>query len=236
MRWFSIVAGLTAVGVAGSCSTQQPSETGTAPARPVSAQVALPLWNFDSEAAGDLPGGWKIETTHPRGADATWRIIADSEAPSGGHVLALTSPNHDYGGAYNLCWTDAVHFRDGIVEVKARANTGEEDQGGGPIWRAQDKNNYYIARYNPLEHNFRIYYVKDGARKKLASAPRLTIGVGEWFTIRIVHNGSRIEGWLNGSRLLEISDTTFKDAGGVGLWTKADAVTAFDDFSVVLND
>ena len=160
--------------------------------------------------------------------------MADSKASSGGHVLALTSPNHDSGGAYNLCWTDSIRFKDGIVEVKARAHTGEVDQGGGPIWRAQDKNNYYIARYNPLERNFRVYYVKEGARKMLASASDLTIGAGEWFTIRIVHNGSQIEGWLNGNRLLEVTDATFKDAGGVGLWTKADAATAFDDFSVDL--
>ena len=162
--------------------------------------------------------------------------MADSDAPSGQKVLALTSPNHDFGGAYNLCWRDDIRFKNGTLEVTVRANTGDEDQGGGPIWRVQDKNNYYIARYNPLENNFRLYKVKDGVRKMLASAPRLEIKNSEWFTIRIVHNGSQIEGWLNGEKLLEVSDATLTRAGGVGLWTKADAATSFDDFSVAFTD
>ncbi len=199
--------------------------------------AAAPLaWNFERDAAGNSAEGWKVETTNPKGPDATWNIIADSDAPSGQKVLTLTSPNHDFGGAYNLCWRDEVRFKDGTLEVLVRANTGDEDQGGGPIWRVQDKNNYYIARYNPLENNFRLYEVKDGARKMLASAPRLKIRAGEWFTIRIVHNGSQIEAWLNGKKLLEVTDVTLTQAGGVGLWTKADAVTSFDDFSVAFTD
>jgi hypothetical protein len=193
-------------------------------------------WDFERDAAGSLPAGWKVETTNPKGPDATWNVMADSDAPSGQKTLALTSPNHDFGGAFNLCWRDDVRFKDGILEVTVRANTGDVDQGGGPIWRVQDKNNYYIARYNPLENNFRLYQVKDGARKQLATAPRLEIEAGEWFTIRIVHNGSRIEGWLNGEKLLEVTDATHTQAGGVGLWTKADAVTSFDDLMVTFSD
>ena len=162
--------------------------------------------------------------------------MADSDAPSGRQILALTSPNHDFGGAYNLCWRDDVRFKNGTLEVTVRANAGVEDQGGGPIWRVKDKNNYHIARYNPLENNFRLYYVKDGARKMLASASHLEIKASEWITIRIVHNGSQIEGWLNGEKLLEVTDLTHTQAVGLGLWTKADAVSSFDDFSVVFTD
>ena len=199
--------------------------------------AAAPLtWDFERDTAGSAPAGWKIETTNLKGPDATWNTMADSDAPSGRKVLTLTSPNHDFGGAYNLCWRDDIRFKDGTLEVTVRADTGDEDQGGGPIWRVQDKNNYYIARYNPLENNFRLYYVKRGVRKLLASAPRLKIKAGEWFTIRIVHNGSRIEGWLNGDKLLEVTDVTLAQAGGVGLWTKADAATSFDDFAVVFTD
>ena len=212
--------------------------------RPVSAYVAeaptldgnSQVFNFENEPAGGSPEGWRIETTNSRGPDATWNIVADSEAPSGGNVLTLTSPNHNLGGAYNLCWRDDIRFKDGVLELKVHANSGEEDQGGGPIWRVKDKNNYYSARYNPLENNFRLYFVKDGARKMLASKARLEIGAGEWFTIRIVHNGSRIEAWLKGNKLLEVEDATFSAAGGVGFWTKADAATSFDDFSVVFTD
>ena len=194
------------------------------------------VWDFEDDPAGSPPEGWKVETTNPRGPHATWKIMADPDAPSGQNVLTLTSPNHDFGGAYNLCWTDGIRFKDGTLEVNVRANTGEEDQGGGPIWRAKDKNNYYIARYNPLENNFRLYYVKNGARKMLASASHLKINAGEWFTIRIVHNGPHIEGWLRGNKFLEVEDSTFTESGGVGLWTKADAATSFDDFSLVFTD
>ncbi len=194
------------------------------------------VFNFENGPAGGSPEGWRVETTKSQGPDATWKITADSGAPSGGNVLTLTSPNHNFGGAYNLCWRDDIRFKDGVLELKVRANTGEEDQGGGPIWRVRDKNNYYIARYNPLENNLRVYYVKNGARTMLASAARLKIGAGEWFTISIVHNGSQIEGWLNGDKLLEVTDVTHTQAGGVGLWTKADAATSFDDFAVAFTD
>jgi hypothetical protein len=133
---------------------------------------------------------------------------------------------------FNLCWTRDIAFEDGEIEVKVRANTGKEDQGGGVIWRARDANNYYIARYNPLENNFRIYYVENGSRKQLASAGRVGIPAGEWFTLKIIQHGDKIEGYLNGKKYLEVSDNTFTGPGGVGFWTKADAASSFDDLRV----
>ncbi len=189
-------------------------------------------WDFEDVPLGQLPRGWRVEGTNQRGPLATWQVVADETAPSGKKVLALTSPNHDFGGTFNLCWTDAVSFLNGELEVGFKANAGREDEGGGLIWRVRDRDNYYVARFNPLEENFRLYYVKDGARKMLASA---TIGLkaGVWHRMRITHAGPRIEGYLNGNKLLEVVDTTFEEAGGIGLWTKADATTSFDDLSVV---
>ena len=101
------------------------------------------------------------------------------------------------------------------------------------IWRrVKDKDNYYIARYNPLENNFRIYYVKDGARRMLASA-RLKLPARVWHIMKIVHEGKDIGGYLNGQKYLVVEDDTFDEPGGVGLWTKADAATSFDDFGVI---
>jgi len=108
--------------------------------------------------------------------------------------------------------------------VHFKAISGVEDQGGGPIWRIQDKDNYYIARANPLESNFRIYYVKDGARRILDSE-RVRVPSKQWHIIKIVHKGKKIKGYLNGEKLFEYEDDTFPESGGVGLWTKADAVT-----------
>lgn len=188
-------------------------------------------WNFDDVPAGQLPVGWKVEGTNQRGPIATWKVIDDDSAPSGKKVLALTSPNHDSGSTFNICWTDAVSFLNGEIGVRFKANTGEEDQGGGVIWRAQDKNNYYVARFNPLEDNFRIYYVKDGGRKMRAST-RIRLPAGVWHGMKITHDGEKIAGYLNGKKLLEVTDRTFSAAGGIGLWTKADAATSFDELAV----
>ena len=188
-------------------------------------------WNFDDVAIGKLPARWRVEATNQRGPLATWQVVNDKTAPSGTRVLALTSPNHRFGGTFNICWTDALSFRDGVISVRFKAVKGREDQGGGVIWRVQDKANYYIARFNPLEDNFRIYYVRDGARKTLADA-QISLPAGKWHTLKIVQQGHRFKGYLNGKKLLDGTDSLFTQPGGVGLWTKADAVTSFDDFVI----
>ncbi|RKX43157.1 MAG: hypothetical protein DRP64_08640 [Verrucomicrobia bacterium] len=187
--------------------------------------------NFEQVPAGQLPAGWKVETTNLKGELAVWKVIEDSTAPFGKNVLAMTNPNLAAGDTFNLCWTDTVSFLDGEIEVRFKAVTGEEDQGGGVIWRAQDKNNYYIARFNPEEDNFRIYYVRDSNRERMATLD-IVLAPMKWHTLKIVQRGNRYEGYLNGEKLLEGTDDLFAKPGGVGLWTKADAVTSFDGFSV----
>jgi len=199
---------------------------------PAAAKVSTVQVGFESVKPGGPPAGWKVEATNGRGKLAVWKVAADPEAPSPPKILQAVPNPSNFGGTYNLCWTKDVRFLDGEIEVKLRADTGHEDQGGGPIWRVKDRNNYYIARYNPLEHNFRVYIVKNGARRMLDSASRIKIGTGQWFTIRIVQRGDHIQGWLDGKKLLDVHDATFTKPGGVGLWTKADAATSFDDFTV----
>ncbi len=188
--------------------------------------------DFEQVATGKIPDGWKTEATNQRGPLATWQVTEDKTAPSGDKVLALTRTNHISGSTFNLCWTPGYSFLNGEISVMIKANQGEEDQGGGVIWRARDKSNYYIARYNPLENNFRIYYVKDGDRRMLASA-RVTIPAHTWFELKIIVNNDRIIGYLDGNKYLEVKDPTFKNAGGVGLWVKADGKTSFDNFTVI---
>jgi hypothetical protein len=188
--------------------------------------------SFDEVEAGALPAGWRIDATNPEGRLADWSVARRAEALSAPNVLALTKVHDGSGGVFNLCWNPTIAFRDGELAVSVRADAGRTDQGGGPIWRARDPDNYYVARYNPLERNFRIYYVKNGRRRQLASAGGLDIGTGQWLAIRIVHQGSHIEGWIDGRKLLEVEDSTFADAGGVGVWTKADAATAFDNLEI----
>jgi|APSaa5957512622_1039677.scaffolds.fasta_scaffold23742_2 hypothetical protein len=188
-------------------------------------------WTFDDVPVGGLPYGWEVEATRQAGSLATWEVVADETAPSDGRALALTSPNHTSRGTFNVCWTNGVSILDGEVEVRFKAHTGKIDQGGGVIWRAQDRHNYYIARYNPLEDNLRIYYVLDGDRTMLANAD-ISLAAGEWHVLKVVQRRADIHAYLNGEKLLETTDERFTAPGGIGLWTKADAVTSFDDLVV----
>lgn len=231
-QWMSVTVSSLAV----ACSSQnnktayEPEQDGHVVAAASNEKPRVQM-AFDADAAGALPPGWKVEATHGEGPLATWQVIAKDGAKSGANVLALTSANHTSGSAFNLCWTDRTRFKDGTLEVSMKADSGESDRGGGLIWRAQDKDNYYICRANPLEDNFRVYFVKNGARKQLESAS-VKIPSGVWHTIRVEQAGDHILCWLNGEKLLDVHDSTFPSEGGIGLWTKADAASQFDDLAV----
>ena len=186
---------------------------------------------FDDLDAGPVPEPWKVQATHECGPLASWAVVADASTPSSPNVLALTRTNHDSASSFNLCWNDEIQFQDGIITLRFKANSGDVDQGGGPMWRVQDKDNYYICRANPLEDNFRLYRVVHGHRKQIASA-RVKVTSGQWHTIRINQKGEDISCSFDGEELLSATDATFPDAGGVGFWTKADAVTSFDDLKI----
>ncbi len=229
-RAAAVAALALAAGLVVACGAG-PGTEGTKPLDVPEATKTI-TWTFDDVPAGRLPEGWHVGATGPGRPLATWEVVEDGSAPSGKQVLALTRTNHSSGRTFNLCWTDRVRFRDGVIRVKFRANTGRIDQGGGITWRFQGPDDYYVARFNPLEDNFRYYRVKDGRRHLLKSADvHLEPG---WHEMKIVQLGDRFEGWLDGKRLLAGTDDTFPGAGGVGLWTKADAVTSFDDFTVEL--
>jgi hypothetical protein len=195
--------------------------------------------NFDDTQAGGLPAGWRIAATNGGDKPARWAVEQGKGPKGDSQLFSLVEPEGTgllarvtTSGTFNIAWLPDVRARDVDIAVALRANKGDIDQGGGLIWRAKDPNNYYVARYNPLERNFRIYYVKDARRVELTSAESLPVGTGEWFTMRVVQRGATIEGYLNGQKVLEVRDATFADAGGVGLWTKADAATSFDDFVI----
>jgi hypothetical protein len=192
-------------------------------------------YSFEDGTVGSLPSGWRVGTTGDSEKNASWQIIKD-DAGSANQTLSLVSQNHASNSAFNVCWTNESKFLNGTVEVRVRANQGKVDQGGGPIWRVIDQNNYYMARYNPLETNLRVYIVQDGKRRQLASAEKLDTRSGEWFTIKISHIGKHIECSLNGKNLLKVDDETIGKAGGIGVWTKADAQTSFDDLVIHSTD
>jgi hypothetical protein len=175
----------------------------------------LARWTFEGDEPGGVPLGFKGEV-------GTWQIV---ENPDGNKVLAQLSKNED--DVFNVVLIDDPKARDLDLSVKFHAMAGVNDQGGGLVWRAKNAKNYYIARQNPLENNFRVYKVVDGKRTQLATADvKLDKG---WHTIRVVMVGDKIRCDLDGEKWLEAQDSTFAEAGRVGLWTKSDARTQFND-------
>lgn len=186
---------------------------------------------FDGTGAHSPAAGWVSESTGGSGPTATWAEVADDQARSAPRVLALTAVNHGSEDRFNLHWSPAMRFADGRISVWVRANDGEFDQGGGPAWRIQDASNYYVCRINPLEANLRVYVVHGGVRRQLATA-LVDAAAGRWYRLEIEHVGQDIVCSLDGRAVLHASDATIERAGGVGLWTKADARSAFDDLAV----
>jgi hypothetical protein len=187
-------------------------------------------WQFNDDKVGALADGWSVAETNGKDKKATWAVIKDQAAPSGSQAIAITS-NNNSGQTYNLLMAEGTNFKDLKIEVGVKSMTGKEDQGGGIIWRAKDANNYYITRWNPLEKNIRLYYVKDSKRKQLASAD-IETDPSVWHEIDLEHVGSEIEVQFDEETVIEFNDDTFGEAGMVGMWTKADAATAFDDFDI----
>jgi len=186
------------------------------------------IFNFDNDPAGKIPAGWSNQKTG-KGGLGSWAVQADPTAPSKPNVLTQTS-KENFGYHFNVAVAENSDFSDLEIELKFKALTGKEDRGGGPVWRYQDADNYYICRANPLESNFRVYKVVDGNRKQMKSAT-VDIPSDVWHTIKVKNVGDRIQCWYDGKLYLEVTDNTFK-SGKVGLWTKADAVTSFDDFTI----
>jgi len=186
-------------------------------------------WIFDRDEAGKQPAGWKLGFTNPADGKATWTIAKDPKAMSGPNVLMLDAKSG--GNVFNLAIAEKTSYQDVDVRTRIRANSGKEDQGGGLIWRAKDENDYYICRINPLESNFRVYKVVGGKRTQLQGVERKA-ETGKWHMVRAKMVGNHIQCFVDGKKLLDVTDDTFKDAGMVGLWTKADASSSFDNIAV----
>ena len=190
------------------------------------------LCTFEKCEVGKMPKGWTVAENRSEGTPAVWKVVEMNGAPSGDKVFALTDTKNGRK-VFNLAIDNEKSYEDLEIEVKVRSIVGEIDQGGGPMWRVQDKDNYYIARWNPLETNLRLYHVVDGKRTQLKTIENLDVDADKWHTIHVKHKGANIVVSFDGIPMLKAEDGTFTKAGKIGLWTKADAVTAFDDLKVV---
>jgi hypothetical protein len=188
------------------------------------------IYNFDSDSVGQVPAKFHSARTG-QGSESMWAVMADPTAPSRPNVVAQTSTDKtDY--RFPLLVADEGSFRDLDLSVKFKAVSGSVDQAGGLVFRLKDANNYYIVRANALEDNYRLYHVVDGRRRQFAGA-NFKVTSGVWHELRVEAVGNRFTCYYDGAKKIEATDGTFKDAGKVGLWTKADSVTYFDDLKAI---
>ena len=187
--------------------------------------------NFDNEKTGMPPSGWNCTQTG-RG-EAKWAVVSDDTAPSKPNVLKQSGV-----ATFPVCLKDDTNLKDGVVEVKFKPVSGKEDQAGGLIWRAKDSNNYYIFRANANEDNVVLYKTVNGKRSSLPIVGRTggygvkeKVVSGQWHTIRVEFADNRFKAYFDGKHVFDVEDSTFTESGKVGVWTKADSVTLFDDFS-----
>ena len=145
-----------------------------------------------------------------------------------------------YQGGAPFGWAvlKGTSVRDGWVETRFKPVDGRQDRAGGVVWRWLDADNYYVARGNALEDNVVAYKVVKGRRTDLTpvgAAPgtygmKIPVTAGAWHTLRVDVVGPEFTVTFDGRRLFTVRDDTFRGAGAVGVWSKADSVTEFQSF------
>ncbi|MBW3544785.1 MAG: polysaccharide lyase [Bacteroidetes bacterium] len=201
------------------------SEAPEEPAAPIS-------FNFEQASTGTLPEGWSAHVTG-RGKKPVWQVIDDK----GNKVLAQLSEDNP-SNHFNVVVYDEWEAKNVVLITRFKGVRGKIDQGGGFVWRFQDPDNYYIVRANPLENNVVLYKVENGKRTDLpllgkgrTYGTEAPVPTNQWHTLKLEAKDKMFTVWVNNQQLFQVEDDTFTSAGKVGFWTKADAVTYFDDFN-----
>ena len=186
---------------------------------------------FENTQTGTAPEGWTATLTGS--GDPKWTVESDDTAPSKSKVLKQSGR-----ATYPLLLKNDTSIKDGFVEIKFKAIAGSQDRAAGIVWRTKDANNYYVIRANALEDNVVLYKTVNGVRSPLDIVGRkggygtnVKVPANIWHSLRVDFNASRFRVSFNGKQLFEVEDSTFADAGKIGLWTKADSVTLFDQIT-----
>ena len=187
--------------------------------------------SFENSQIGATPEGWTATLTGK--GDSIWTVESDETAPSNSKILKQSGR-----ATYPLLLKNDTNIKDGFIEAKFKAVGGSQDRAAGLVWRARDANNYYVVRANALEDNFVLYKTVNGVRSALDIVGRkggygvpVPVPANTWHSLRIDFIASRFKASFNGKQLFEVEDSTFTDGGKVGLWTKADSVTLFDQIT-----
>ncbi len=196
---------------------------------PALAQAPTPKTiTFDGDSVGSAPSGFEFARTG-RGAEGKWIVRADQDKP-GNHVLVQESADPtDY--RFPLAVVKEGSYKDVTLSVRAKPLSGKVDQGFGMVWRYKDADNYYITRCNADEDNCTIYHAVAGGLRPFQNKP-ISVAKSTWHTLKMQAAGNHFVVWFDGTKILDATDETFREAGRVGLWTKADSVIAFDDFTI----
>jgi hypothetical protein len=207
----------------------------------LAAIVAVALWaaaappasssktfTFDADPVGTPPAGFELARTG-QGAEAKWVVRADRDSPNNRLLVQESQDPTDY--RFPLAVVKEGSWRDVTLSVRARPVSGEVDQGFGIVWRYKDADNYYITRCNADEDNCTIYHTVAGRRRPFQNKT-IKVAKNTWHTLKVEAAGNHFVVWFDGTKVLDATDDTFKDGGRVGLWTKADSVIQFDDFTI----
>jgi hypothetical protein len=180
--------------------------------------AALGAWNFDADATGGVPAGAEPFS-------GNWVVRAEADAPSKPNALCQVGD-----AEFPALALGTGVYGDLTVAMRFKPISGKVDQAAGIISRVQDRDNYYIIRANVLETNVNLYKYAGGRRSGIKDGGA-KVANGQWQELRLEVSGDKLRGFLNGQLVVEATDATYK-AGRVGLWTKADSVTCFDDVVV----
>jgi len=210
MRWLFALVGL---GLAATAAAQEKSTV---------------TFNFDADKPGDTPKGFEFGRMG-QGAEGKWVVRADKDSPSNRVLVQESADSTDY--RFPLAVVKEGFYKDVTLSVRARPVSGEVDQGFGLVWRYKDANNYYITRCNADEDNCTIYRTIAGSRRAFQNKS-VKVAKNTWHTLKVEAAGNHFVVWFDGKKVLDATDDSFKDAGRVGLWTKADSVIQFDDLTI----
>jgi hypothetical protein len=206
--------------IASPAAPASPATSPVAAASPAASPVGqAQRWTFDTDAAGGVLAGAQVFS-------GTWAVRGESDAPSPPNALCQTGEAEFPA----LQLGDGV-YADLVMSARFKPISGREDQAAGLIFRVQNRDNYYILRANALENNVNFYKYQGGRRSGLKAA-QATVPSGQWQELRVEVRGNAFRGFLNGQSVVDVTDETFRSTGRVGLWTKADSVTCFDDVQV----
>src|SRR5258707_1915234 len=205
--------------LAGCANQAQPPTVPSASPVPLSAMTSSGKWSFDADEIGGLPSG-------AQAFSGSWAVRAESDAPSEPNALCQTGT-----ADFPAIMLDPKPYTEVVVVARFKPISGSTDRAAGLIFRIKDNGNYYILRANALENNVNLYKYVDSRRADLKDG-QTKVESGKWQELRVEARGQMLRGFLNGQPVVETTDSTFSAAGGVGLWTKADSQTCFDDVEV----